>query len=356
MAMNTKKITKDQELKKLAFMDKRELYMNLRTTPQGLTQEDAKMRLEEYGLNEVQSQKPTPAFLLFFEGFKDPFVLVLILLMIVSFVTKDFEAGIVMSLMILLSVIISFWQTYKSQQASLALKSMIQNTTAIKRDGVLKEIPMEEVVPGDIVKLSTGDMIPADAVLISTKDLFINQSSLTGESMPVEKHANPQDGKEKESLTALELDDLIFMGTDVLSGQGEAIILKTGSQTFFGDVAKSAVDKRGETTFDKGLLRVSKLLLRMVAILFPVVFLLNGLTKGDWSDAFFFAIAVAVGLTPEMLPMIVTSNLARGSVKMSKEKVIVKELPAIQNLGGMDVLCTDKTGIKQELLRKTAWC
>lgn len=341
--LNTKKLTKDQELKKLAQLSKRELYMNFRTSDQGLTENDAKKRLEEYGLNEIKAQKPASPLVLFLTGFKDPFVLVLGLLMVVSFLTKDFEGAIVMGVMMLLSVIISFWQTYTSLKASLALKEMIENTATVLRDNQFQEIPMEEVVPGDIVNLSTGDLIPADGILISAKDLFVNQSSLTGESMPQEKFTEAFI-EDKKEVSALDLKDLVFMGTDVLSGQGKAIILKTGGDTFFGDVARSAGEKRGETSFDRGLQQVSKFLLKMVAILFPVVFLLNGLTKGDWSSAFFFAIAVAVGLTPEMLPMIVTSNLAKGSVAMSKEKVIVKKLSAIQNLGAMDILCTDKTG------------
>ncbi|MGV3084525.1 magnesium-translocating P-type ATPase [Enterococcus dispar] len=337
------KNTKEQELKKLAFLSERELFMELRTSINGLSSEDAKERLEEYGENRVDAQKPTPAWLLFIEGFKDPFVLVLAALAIVSFVTSDYEAAIVMLVMILASVIITFVQEYRSQKGSLALKELIENTCAVTRDGRTKEIPMDEVVPGDIVTLATGDMIPADAVLIWTKDLFVNQSSLTGESMPVEKFVEAG-VKKDEDISALDLDDLVFMGTDVLSGQGRAIILKTGQETFFGDIARNATSKRGKTAFDVGLTRVSKLLLRMVMVLFPVVFLINGLTKSDWTSAFFFAIAVAVGLTPEMLPMIVTSNLAKGALALSKQKVIVKELPSIQNLGSMDVLCTDKTG------------
>ena len=337
------KNTKEQELKKLAFLSERELFMELRTSINGLASEDAKERLEEYGENRVDAQKPTPAWLLFIEGFKDPFVLVLAALAVVSFATSDFEAAIVMLVMILASVTITFVQEYRSQKASLALKELIENTCAVTRDGRTKEIPMDEIVPGDIVTLATGDMIPADAVLIWTKDLFVNQSSLTGESMPVEKFVDAG-VKKDEDISALDLDDLVFMGTDVLSGQGKAIILKTGQETFFGDIARNATSKRGKTAFDVGLTRVSKLLLRMVMVLFPVVFLINGLTKGDWTSAFFFAIAVAVGLTPEMLPMIVTSNLAKGALALSKQKVIVKELPSIQNLGSMDVLCTDKTG------------
>ncbi|MGF2118688.1 magnesium-translocating P-type ATPase [Enterococcus casseliflavus] len=339
-----KKLSKDQELKLLAKLTERELLMEMRTSFQGLSEEDAAERLAEYGPNKVDAQKPTPAWLMILGAFKDPFVLVLALLMIISFVTGDIEAVIVMGIMILASVMITFVQEYRSQKASLALKELIENTCSVTRDGITREIPMDEVVPGDIVTLATGDMIPADAILIWTKDLFINQSSLTGESMPVEKFVDAGIKESDEQISALDMQDLVFMGTDVLSGQGKAIILKTGQSTFFGDIAKNATTKRGKTTFEDGLTKVSKLLLRMVMVLFPIVLLINGLTKGDWGEALFFAIAVAVGLTPEMLPMIVTSNLAKGAISLSKEKVIVKELPSIQNLGAMDVLCTDKTG------------
>lgn len=341
--VSNKRETKAEQLKKLAALSERELMMELRTSPRGLTNADAKERLEHYGTNEVTVQKPTPKLVLFLESFEDPFVLVLALLLLISCFTKDFEAAIVMGVMILCSVCLHFIQTYRSQKASFALKEMIENTCAVTRDGKTSEIPMTEVVPGDVVTLSTGDIIPADAVLIQTKDLFVNQSSLTGESLPVEKFVKAEI-EPQEVSSALDLHNLIFMGTDVLSGQGQAIILKTGHQTFFGDLAKSSLHKRGQTNYDAGMRQVSKLLLTMVMILFPVVFLLNGLTKGDWLQAFFFAIAVAVGLTPEMLPMIVTSNLAKGALSLSRKQVIVKELSAIQNLGSMDVLCTDKTG------------
>ncbi|MGO2267916.1 MAG: magnesium-translocating P-type ATPase [Vagococcus salmoninarum] len=347
IAINNRQEMKDSELKKLAALSERELMMEFRTSAAGLTKEDAEKRLEEFGPNEISAQSPTPAWKLFIQSFQDPFVYVLMLLLIVSALTGDYEAAIIMGVMILCSVIIRFIQDYRSQKASFELKEMIENTCAITRDGVTTEIPMDEVVPGDIVSLSTGDMIPADAVLIWTNDLFVNQSSLTGESMPIEKFVEAGIDHEKiksDDLTALDMEDLVFMGTDVLSGQGRAIILRTGEGTFFGDIAKNASVKRGDTAFDIGISKVSKLLLRMVAVLFPVVLLLNGFTKGDWSQAFFFAIAVAVGLTPEMLPMIVTSNLAKGALTLSKKKVIVKELASIQNLGSMDILCTDKTG------------
>ncbi|TFI71059.1 magnesium-translocating P-type ATPase [Carnobacterium divergens] len=336
------KKSKDNDLKKLARLSEKKVMINYQTGPNGLSEEMASKRLAEYGPNEVATQRPTPWFILLIEAFKDPFVYVLALLMVVSALTNDFEASLVMGVMILLSVGIRFIQEYRSQKASLALKELIETTCGITRDGVTTEIPIDEVVPGDIVNLSTGDMIPADARFIWTKDLFVNQASLTGESMPVEKLVQVEEPTAED--TALDLANLAFMGTDVLSGQGRAIILKTGNDTFFGDIASNVSEKRGETSFDRGVKNVSKVLIRFMIIMVPIVFLLNGLTKGDWGQAFFFAIAVAVGLTPEMLPMIITSNLAKGAIKMSKKKVIVKELNAIQNLGAMDILCTDKTG------------
>ncbi|SUX20149.1 Magnesium-transporting ATPase, P-type 1 [Carnobacterium divergens] len=348
MMMNRKKQiqmekkSKDNDLKKLARLSEKKVMINYQSSPSGLSEQMASKRLAEYGPNEVATQRPTPWFVLLVEAFKDPFVYVLALLMVVSALTNDFEASLVMGVMILLSVGIRFIQEYRSQKASLALKELIETTCGITRDGVTTEIPIDEVVPGDIVNLSTGDMIPADARFIWTKDLFVNQASLTGESMPVEKLVKVEEPTEED--TALDLANLAFMGTDVLSGQGRAIILKTGNDTFFGDIASNVSEKRGETSFDRGVKNVSKVLIRFMVVMVPIVFLLNGLTKGDWGQAFFFAIAVAVGLTPEMLPMIITSNLAKGAIKMSKKKVIVKELNAIQNLGAMDILCTDKTG------------
>ncbi len=338
-------VNKDQELRKYSRLSERELMMEFRTSANGLTFEDAEQRLEEFGENKVDVKKPDPWYSVLIKSFMDPFIYVLVGLLVVSALTKDYEAVIVMGTMIIVSAVIRFIQDFKAQQESLALQDLVKHTCAVKREGEIKERPMEEIVPGDVVYLSAGDMIPADSVLIWTKDLFVNQSSLTGESMPIEKYeTSKQETLEIDDSSAIDLSNLIFMGTDVLSGQGEAIILKTGQQTFFGDIAKQASGKRDLTNFDRDLNHISKLLLRMVMVLFPVVFLINGLMKGDWTQAFFFAIAVAVGLTPEMLPMIVTSNLAKGSQTLAKKKVIVKELNAIQNLGAMNVLCTDKTG------------
>ncbi|MEG0267785.1 MAG: magnesium-translocating P-type ATPase [Carnobacterium sp.] len=340
----TEKKSKNNELKELGYLLEEEVLKKLKTTPTGLTSQKARERLEEFGLNEVASQKPIPWYILLLKAFNDPFIYVLALLLVVSAATRDYEASIVMSLMILFSAGLHFIQEFRSQKASLALKELIETTCAVTRDGITKEIPIDEIVPGDIVELSTGDMIPADSRVIWTKDLFVNQSSLTGESMPIEKFENTSGKLEEDNATALDFHNLAFMGTDVLSGQGRMVVLKTGESTFFGDIASKATKSRGETSFDRGVKSVSKLLIRFMIVMVPIVFLINGLSKGDWGEAFFFSIAVAVGLTPEMLPMIITSNLAKGAITMSKKKVIVKELNAIQNLGAMDILCTDKTG------------
>lgn len=338
----TEKKSKNNQLKELGYLEETAILKQLKTTESGLSEQEAEIRLERYGLNEVAVQKPTPWYVLLLQAFKDPFIYVLALLLVVSAATKDFEASIVMAMMILFSAGLHFIQEFRSKKASVALKELIETTCTITRDGATKEIPINEVVPGDIVNLSTGDLIPADSRLIWAKDLFVNQSSLTGESMPIEKL--PYLEKENSQLTALDLPNLLFMGTDVLSGQGKVVILKTGEATLFGDIAAQSSKSRGETSFDRGVKNVSKLLIRFMLIMVPIVFLINGFSKDDWSEAFFFSIAVAVGLTPEMLPMIITSNLAKGAITMSKKKVIVKELNAIQNLGAMDVLCTDKTG------------
>ena len=343
-----KNTTKNDELKQLAQFEREKLFAQLGTSFTGLDTDIAQERLDEYGYNIVATAQETPWYIIIWHAIRNPFIFVLAFLALVSFVTGDAQAGFYMCLMITLSAVVSFTQEFKSQKASIALREMIENTTNVKRDGEHREIPMDEVVPGDIIKLRTGDMIPADSILLSSKDLFINQASLTGESFPVEKKL-PEELDEDEqvewkNISSLDAPNILFMGTDVLSGTGEILIVKTGRTTMFGGIAQKATTNKTTSAFQMGLTRVSKLLLILVAIMFPIVFAINWWTKGQPLDAFFFAVAVAVGLTPEMLPMIVNTNLAKGAVALSKEKVIVKELAAIQNLGAMDILCTDKTG------------
>jgi P-type Mg2+ transporter len=247
----------------------------------------------------------------------------------------------VMMLMVLLGVMLRFVQETRADNAAAKLKAMISVTATVIRDGEQKEIPLQHLVPGDVVKLSAGDMIPGDVRLIAAKDLFITQATLTGESLPVEK-ADAPDLRDK--ISAIECNNLCFLGTSVESGSATAAIVATGSQTYFGKVARSLVGQQVETAFDKGVKQFTWLMIRFMLVMVPLVFLINGLTKHDWKEAFFFALAVAVGLTPEMLPMIVSVCLSKGAMAMSRKKVIVKRLNSIQNFGAMDVLCTDKTG------------
>jgi len=241
--------------------------------------------------------------------------------------------------MVFLGVILKFIQETKADNSAQKLKDMVTTKATVIRNGYEKEIFFEELVPGDIIHLSAGDMIPADVRIIYSKDLFVNQSSLTGESIPVEKESKV--GIFKEDL---QNPNLCFMGTNVESGTAIVEILNTGYNTYLGQVSKTLIKKRELTSFDKGINNFTILMIKMIFIMAPIVFFANGFSKGDWGSAFLFAIAVAVGLTPEMLPMIVTVNLSKGALSMSKKKVIVKKLNAIQNFGAMNILCTDKTG------------
>lgn len=352
MQKMTKRTSKKSDLKAFAKLDSAALLDQLKTSTAGLRREEATRRLEDYGPNIIENHQLTAWYVILWHAFRNPFSLVLAFLAVVSVLTAEYEPALYICLMIIVSAAVSFIQEYKSQKASDALREMIENTTYVKRENEYHEIPMDEIVPGDIIKLQTGDMIPADAILLQSKDLFINQASLTGESFPVEKKVpekNETVAQKWDQRSVMDIPNVLFMGTDVLSGSGEIVIIKTGKATMFGDIAKqSSSAAKIQSSFDKGINQISRLMLMMVAILFPIVFFINWFTKGLAFDAFFFAIAVAVGLTPEMLPMIVNTNLAKGAVALSKKKVIVKELAAIQNLGAMDILCTDKTGTLTE--------
>ena len=259
---------------------------------------------------------------------------------------SDQRAAIVIAVMVVLSVSLGFVQEHRSNNAADALRRMVLTTATLRRRGGGPaqdhvDVPIDRIVPGDVVLLSAGDMIPADLRLISAKDLFINQSALTGEAMPLEKAADAHVGSGE---TTFDLPNVCFMGSAVVSGIGCGLVVLTGARTAFGQVADNIAERRALTSFDKGISRFTWLMLSFILVMVPLVFVINGLTKGDWFEALLFAVAVAVGLTPEMLPMIVTVNLAKGAMAMSRKKVIVKRLNAIQNFGAMDVLCTDKTG------------
>jgi Mg2+-importing ATPase len=340
------------KLKQCAFADKQGLFNLLNAAEDGLDNEQIEERQTEFGSNEVVHEKAPAWYIQFFQAFVNPFIAVLILIAITSWIIDvllappgegDYKTVIVVGVMVLLSSIIRFWQEFRSNVAAEKLKSMVKTTaTVLRKEEGRKEVDIKELVPGDIIFLSAGDMIPADCRIIQSKDLFLNQATLTGEALPVEKREFAV--SDAHNKTPLELENICFMGTNVESGQAIAVIVTTGNHTYFGSISKSISGKRAETSFDKGIKSVSWILIRFMLIMVPLVFVINGLTKGDWLEALLFAIAVAVGLTPEMLPMIVTANLAKGAVTMSKRKVIVKRLNAIQNIGAMDILCTDKTG------------
>ncbi|MGE8607152.1 MAG: magnesium-translocating P-type ATPase [Acinetobacter baumannii] len=330
----------------------------------GLTEEQAYTQQMTVGLNEVTHEKPLTWWQHLWYCYRNPFNILLSLLALIAFFTDDLTGSTIISVMVILSTLLRYWQEAKSNQAADALKAMVSNTATVLRHQISAEdlelmherygidtknqtthqfeIPIQYLVPGDVILLSAGDMIPADCRILSAKDLFVSQAAMTGESMPVEKFPLQ---KNLEETSALELDNIVFMGTNIVSGSAQAVVLSTGIQTYFGALAhRVTATDRSTTAFQMGVNKVSWLLIRFMLVMAPVVLFINGFTKGDWAEAFLFALSVAVGLTPEMLPMIVTSTLAKGAVFLSKKKVIVKRLDAIQNFGAMDVLCTDKTG------------
>ncbi len=340
------------KLRRVSQEDSHAFYTTVESSEQGLSKAEVETKKRAFGLNEIAHEKAPAWYIQLFQAFLNPFIAVLIILASVSFVMdvlmaapgeQDYKTVIVVSVMVMLSSLLRFWQEYTSNRAAEELKSMVKTTATVLRQEKGKfEINIIDLVPGDVVFLSAGDMIPADCRIISSKDLFVSQAMLTGESLPLEKRE--QIIPDADQKSPLELENICFMGTNVVSGTAHAIVVTTGNLTYFGTIGKAITGKRNETSFDKGVNKVSWLLIRFMLVMVPLVFLINGLTKHNWFDALMFAISVAVGLTPEMLPMIVTANLAKGAKNMSKRKVIVKRLNAIQNIGAMDILCTDKTG------------
>jgi Mg2+-importing ATPase len=351
------------ELVALARVDAGEALARLDASLDGLGVDQVEERLERYGPNVVAQEKAPPFLLQILERFvTNPINVLLTALALITWftgnATSDRIAALIMFAMVVMAVFVAHFQEARSSRAVEQLRRMVSNTATARREAEEEpgedddedalplrtirklEIEIDALVPGDIVFLSAGDMVPADLRLLAAKDLFVNQSALTGESMPVEKFA----GADADAKGALEARSLCFMGSNVVSGSATAVIAATGANTYFGALAGSLIGQRVQTSFDRGVQRFAWLMLRFMALMVPVVFLVNGLTKHDWFEAFMFAVAVAVGLTPEMLPMIVAINLAKGALKMARKDVVVKRLSAIQNFGAIDVLCTDKTG------------
>ena len=329
------------------------VYSYLQTTRLGLTRAEVEDRQLTYGKNEVVHEQKKNPFIVFIKTFINPFIGVLTGLAVISLVIdvlmaepgeQEWTGVVIIAVMVVCSAILRFWQEWKANEATDSLMKMVKNTCLVKRAGSgEEELDITELVPGDIVFLAAGDMIPADLRIIESKDLFISQASLTGESEPIEKFPEVKE-KQYRKGSIVELDNICYMGSTVISGAAKGIVFETGNRTFLGTIARNLTGHRATTAFDRGISKVSLLLIRFMLVMVPFVFFINGFTKGDWFEAFIFAISVAVGLTPEMLPMIVTANLSKGALSMSKKKTIVKNLNAIQNFGAMNILCTDKTG------------
>ena len=323
------------------------------TSLEGLSETEAKRRLGKSGLNEIAREKPIAWYVQLLKTVTNPLSLLLVALATISLLTGSLTAAVIISMMVIFGGLLRFSQEFQSSKAAEKLREMVSATATVTRQDTTqaaapekgitagKEIAVKLLVPGDVILLSAGNMIPADVRLIVAKDLFLSQSTLTGESLPTEKHAELPDHKEKNPL---ELVNLCFMGTTVVSGSGTAIVAETGSHTYLASLAKTISGRKPRTSFDKGVNGVTVLLVRFMLIMAPLVFLINGVVKGNWVEAFTFALSVAVGLAPEMLPVIVTANLAKGAIAMSDKKVIVKNIDAIQDFGSMNILCTDKTG------------
>ncbi len=353
------------ELLRAARESTDELLARLNTSSEGLSALQAELRLAKVGPNEIAHEKPVSWVMQLIKTFNNPLVFLLATLAAVSLLTGDAKAAVIITTMIIFSVLLRFSQEYRSLVAAESLRQLVHTTATVKRHDARKDIspglaadlglhlsadvpvhleePINRLVPGDVVVLAAGDMIPADVRVLCSKDLFVSQAALTGESLPVEKHSQLPP-RQLEITEPLELENLCFLGTNVISGTATAVVVETGERTSLGSLAKTLTGVRSRTSFDRGISDVSLLLLRFMVVMAPAVFLINGISKGNWGEAFFFALSVAVGLAPEMLPMIVTANLSRGAIAMAKEKVIVKNIDSIQNLGAMNILCTDKTG------------
>jgi Mg2+-importing ATPase len=337
----------DAELRAIARLPAGEALARLKTTAQGLAAPESAARLKTYGPNRVVSQARAPILVEIWRRARNPLNLLLVTLAAVSLALGDLRSAAVIFAMVALSVGLGFVQEHRSSQAAAKLSAMVRVRAAVLRPGAPQPEPepIDDLAPGDVVRLAAGDMIPADVRILSSKDLYVNQSALTGESLPAEKHADAAEAPADDLVGAA---NLAFLGSNVTSGFAEAVVVRTGPRTAFGHLAGAVVGLAPQTSFDRGIASVARLMMMLILVMAPLVFLINGLTKGDWLQALFFALAVAVGLTPEMLPMIVTMNLSQGALDMAKKRVIVKRLNAIQNFGAMDVLCTDKTGTLTE--------
>lgn len=341
----------DMFLLKLARTSNEYTFEVFNSSVNGLSEIQVERARENYGNNKITHEKKNSFIKRFINAFINPFTLVLLALSLISIFTdivipqegeKNFITVLIIFIMVTISGVLRFIQESRSNNAAEKLNELVKTTATVVREGEEIEVELSDIVCGDIVYLSAGDMVPADVKIIQAKDLFISQSALTGESEAVEKLISLEEND--KYITPLECPNLAFMGSNVISGTAICIVVATGDNTIFGDLAKSIADAKVKSNFEKGVNSVSWVLIRFMMVMAPIVLFINGYTKGDWVEALLFALSIAVGLTPEMLPMIVTTSLAKGAVEMAKKKTVIKNLNSIQNFGAMDVLCTDKTG------------
>ena len=333
--------THEQRLAQVCALSSAAALQELDTSEQGLNEQESERRLEQFGANAVAHDQRLGLAADILRRFRNPLAIQLLVIGTVSAAMGDTRSALVVCGMLLLSVVLSFVQERRSNRAVEKLRAMVQAKVLILRAGSEQEVLMEQIVPGDVVLLQAGSIIPADLRLISAKDFFVSQSALTGEAMPVEKTAEPYSS---QGGRVLDLANACFQGSNVLSGAGRGVVVNTGIRTCFGAISEKLAGQRIETSFDKGIRAFTWLMIRFMMVMVSLVFLIVGLTKGNWWEALLFGLSVAVGLTPEMLPMILTVNLSKGARALSRKKVIVKQLSSIQNFGAMDILCTDKTG------------
>lgn len=340
---NVKQPPRDEKLEKeyqdIAALPAQQVLENCASAPEGLSGEDAAHRLQEHGKNATTDNRKKPWYHFFLLSFKDEFIIVLLLLGVISLILGDTLGGGIIFLLAFLSAMLRFVQDYRAYLASESLRQNVTNVD-VWRDGQLCKVPGDELVVGDKVLLGSGTVVPADLYLVRSKDLFVAQSVFTGESVSVEKKA----GADTSGAISTDLNNICLMGASVISGTAEAVVIKTGKATYLGHIAAGVEEGKGQTAFEKGLSQVTQTLVKYMGFVVVVVFIINGVVKQDWLQAFMFSLSVAVGITPGMLPMIVNATLAKGAQFMAKKNIIVKNMSAIQNFGAMDVLCTDKTG------------
>lgn len=340
----------EQKILEYSKLSNTEVLKKFDVTMHGYNNVTVRRRIKKYGHNELSIHQKEAWYEVLLKSILNPFVILLSVIAIVSFFTdivfaapneKSWMTIVIIFVIILIGVSINFFEEMKSRKSADKLKSVIKVTTSVIRNrGNIYEIKLRDIIPGDILNLSSGDTIPADIRILECKDLFVDQSSLTGESEPIEKYSTYNENKN----SIIELSNICLMGTNIISGTLIGVVLSTGDNTYFGDIATSVATTKPPTSFDKGINKVTGLLIKFTVVMVPIVFLINLFTKGSVLNSLLFAITVAVGTSPELLPVIVTSNLAKGSIKLYKKKIIVKNLNSIQNFGAMDVLCTDKTG------------